>query len=147
MAGETLTRRLAAAKSSVGMSRDLVANTLGRWGLADLAEDAVLVISELATNAVGASRAGQEITVHLRNSGTEIILAVHDNGPGTPRHRQVDLDLATLDVSERNFDANGGWGLSIVAALAARCWVDPGTPAGKWVCAALRIGPARGGRG
>ena len=46
---------LAAVPAAVGRSRELVRLSLDRWGLASLAADAELVVSELATNAIQAT--------------------------------------------------------------------------------------------
>ena len=46
---------LAAVPAAVGCSRQLVRLGLNRWGLARMAGDAELVVSELATNAVQAT--------------------------------------------------------------------------------------------
>lgn len=47
-------RTFATVPAAVGYSRELIGLGLGRWGLASLAADAELVVSELATNAVQA---------------------------------------------------------------------------------------------
>ena len=46
---------LAAVPAAVGRSRELVRLGLDRWGLASLAADAEMVVSELATNAIQAT--------------------------------------------------------------------------------------------
>ena len=46
---------LAAVPAAVGRSRELVRLGLDRWGLALLAADAQMVVSELATNAIQAT--------------------------------------------------------------------------------------------
>jgi anti-sigma regulatory factor (Ser/Thr protein kinase) len=48
---------LAATLTAVSRARQFALFTLKRWGLAALAEDAQLVVSELVTNAVQASGA------------------------------------------------------------------------------------------
>jgi hypothetical protein len=43
-----------------------------------------------------------------------------------------------LDLSEENWDDNGGWGLPIVQALADDCGYTPHPSGGKWVWARLK---------
>lgn len=58
----------------------------------------------------------------------------------------IELILDTLDLSEDNFDANGGRGLHIIEALATTWGYTPGPgnpatghSAGKWVWARLTV--------
>jgi anti-sigma regulatory factor (Ser/Thr protein kinase) len=55
----TATGALAAHPQSVKIARDFTRARLGHWGLATLADDAVLVVSELVTNAVQHTAAGR----------------------------------------------------------------------------------------
>jgi hypothetical protein len=68
---------LAAVPAAVGYGRELTRAALERWGLAPLAADAEMVVSELATNAVRASGPagtdGREGT-----EGTEGTYAAHE---------------------------------------------------------------------
>lgn len=50
----------------------------------------------------------------------------------------VELTLEMLDISEENFDNNGGWGLSLVAALTAEWRAERTFPRGKWVWARFK---------
>ena len=133
-----VSRQFAASSVVAGLARDLVAGALRRWGLPFLVSDAVLVVGELAANAVEVSRAADVIKVHVGCGPGEIVVAVWDGCDARPVPRRVELSLETLDLCPERFDDNGGWGLSIVESLAARCWVDPTPPRGKWVCAALK---------
>ena len=123
-----VTRQLMASPAVSGMARDQVAGALRRWGLPFLVSDAVLVIGELVANAVEASRVADVIKVHVGLGAGEVVLAVWDGSDARPVTRHVELSLETLDLSPERFDDNGGWGLSIVESLAARCWVDPTPP-------------------
>ncbi|MBC6460041.1 hypothetical protein HKK72_19430 [Actinomadura sp. HBU206391] len=51
----------------------------------------------------------------------------------------VELELDDLDLSEENFDDNGGWGLSLARELASECGVTRTEHGGKWVWAKLAI--------
>lgn len=138
-----VTRQFAASPAAAGLARDQVSGALREWGLAFLVSDAVLVMGELAANAVEVSGAADVIKMHVGRGVGEVVLAVWDGCDARPVARKVEISLETLDLSEENFDDNGGRGLVIVEALARRCWIDPTPPRGKWVCAALA---AEGGR-
>lgn len=133
---------LAATPAAVRCSRQLVALTLNRWGLAGLVEDAALVMSELVTNSVRATRltdggpgwdgpggvAVIQVRVLLYQTG--IIVEVWDRDPSVPiRH-----DAAP--------DEEGGRGLAIVAALCRQWACAPLSCGGKVVWAELVIPPA-----
>ncbi|WP_433332968.1 ATP-binding protein [Spirillospora sp. CA-294931] len=135
------TRDLAATAASVGTARNRVAEVLSEWNLAVHVENASLIVSELATNATEASDPTEVIKLHLAQRSGEVVLAVWDSSRLQPARKRPFLTLETLDLAEENFDANGGWGLSIVETLASRYWVEPTTPTGKWVCAALPTTP------
>lgn len=47
--------QLAAVASAAGCARTFTRLTLARWGASDFVEDALLIVSELVTNAVNAS--------------------------------------------------------------------------------------------
>ncbi|WP_052397381.1 ATP-binding protein [Streptomyces sp. NRRL F-5123] len=51
-AGDTVAHRWAQTPTCVGQARRTLRETLGRWDLADLADDSALVLSELLTNAI-----------------------------------------------------------------------------------------------
>jgi anti-sigma regulatory factor (Ser/Thr protein kinase) len=81
---------------------------LHRWHLAQLAEDASLVISELASNAVNASMdvyASAQIVLRLRSNFTNIVLEVRDSVRAWPWPRAIEPD------------AEGGRGLAVIEAL------------------------------
>ncbi|MFA1550791.1 ATP-binding protein [Actinomadura chokoriensis] len=133
-----VSRQFVASPAVAGLAQDQVSGALRAWGLPLLVSDAVLVMGKLAANAVEASRAAEVIKVYVGRGAGEVVLAVWDGCDARPVTRHVELSLETLDLCPDRFDDNGGWGLSIVENLAARCWVDPTPPRGKWVCAALK---------
>ena len=67
-------------------------------------------------------------------------IGVADPCPGLPRAPGplVEPGPDDLDLSEENFDNNGGWGLTIVTALSAAYGVTPLASGGKVVWARLR---------
>ena len=93
---------LAANPASSHAARNFVGATLDRWGRADLVEVAMLLTSELVTNAI--VHAGTDLVVTVRRDGDRARVAVRDEEGTPPRRRQPSLD--------------GGRGLALVEALA-----------------------------
>ena len=131
---------LAAVPAAVGHSRELVRLGLDRWGLASLAADAEMVISELATNAIQAT--GSTVADATRNDPREdaaafpvrlllfeasIVIEVWDADPAPP--------VPQHGTGEEE----GGRGLAIVAALSAKWDWYPAPQGGKVVWAELAI--------
>ncbi|MFG2925500.1 ATP-binding protein [Streptomyces sp. NPDC048305] len=111
---------------SISLARHRTARLVRGWGSPDLADDAALLVSELATNALlhGGVK-GRLIRVELSLSRTTLRIAVSD-----PRgERLPGLRLAGEDECY-------GRGLMIVAGLADRWGVAPRT-VGKTVYAEL----------
>ncbi|MFE5596687.1 ATP-binding protein [Streptomyces sp. NPDC056549] len=111
-------RVLPCAPESVGVARRLVAAVLDRWGLSELTDPAVLIVSELVTNAIvhaGARTCGASIRVVVsRAEDDRVQLAV------------TDLDRRPLTlVGETRPDQESGRGLALVAALSEDWGVNP----------------------
>ncbi|MFC8594605.1 ATP-binding protein [Streptomyces atroolivaceus] len=87
-----------------------------------LADTLVLVVSELATNAL--RHGGGRFTLRLSAGPGTVTAAVSDPSPAPPRGRTPDLDGAT-----------GGFGWHMVRRLTQALTVTPGPGAGKTVCA------------
>jgi serine phosphatase RsbU (regulator of sigma subunit)/anti-sigma regulatory factor (Ser/Thr protein kinase) len=98
---------------SIAAARRLIRRALADWPVGDLGDDALLVVSELATNAV--IHAGTEFTVSCTHLGTAIRLAVRDSYPsrGLPA-------MMTVPTGERT----SGRGLLLCASLAASWGVE-----------------------
>lgn len=106
--GDSVVLRWSRHPRCVGLARWELRKALARWGLAPLEESAVLVLSELLTNAArhACVSPGREIeTWYLRLSDT-LRIEVHDASSDWPEVREPDLE------------APGGRGLTLVAALA-----------------------------
>lgn len=117
---------LAADETAVPAMRVHVESTLGSWGLAWLADDAKLIVSELVTNAV---RHADDVVV-LRCSVSEcerFVMEVWDSS----------AELPTVGTS--GFLCVGGRGLVIVEALAADWGAHRVEEGGKIVWAALDV--------
>lgn len=99
-------------RESVAKARQLTAAALADWKLAESADSAVLICSELVTNSVEhAKGASLRLTVTRRLTGVRIAV----------------VDLSRLRPTVRPEDADGehGRGLVIVQALAFRWGTDP----------------------
>ncbi|MFD1271216.1 ATP-binding protein [Streptomyces kaempferi] len=111
-------------------ARDFTRRTLGRWALGDRGDDAALVVTELATNAVlhavarpGADQTGVWLKLTLRRA--HLVCAVTDQSDSPPVCPRTD---GALEVHGR--------GLRIVEALSEH-WGWTLSPAGKTVWAML----------
>ncbi|GAA3927737.1 hypothetical protein GCM10023085_06160 [Actinomadura viridis] len=101
-------RAVLATPSSNGVLRDLACAHLEKWGLGGLADDAVLVVSELVTNAIEAAP-GTLIGFRLMLWPTMLVIEVHD----TSTERVVCGEVEAL--------AESGRGMWIVEHI-ARHW-------------------------
>ncbi|MFD5319446.1 SpoIIE family protein phosphatase [Streptomyces sp. NPDC127098] len=123
-----ITARAAATFEPVGRSvataRGFVRDTLQGWGLADLIEDAVVLTSELVTNAV--VHAGTTAEVRCLRDKEGVRIEVVD------RHPERELPMAEVSRGQLDLNSEGGRGLLLCAALAARWGVDY-TPSEKCV--------------
>lgn len=118
---------LTPSASSVGAGREFLARTLAQWGCDDVEWPAMLVLSELATNAV--LHAGTDFTVSLDLLDDALRLQVRDGSRRTPRVRHYGLDATT------------GRGLELVGTLAREWGVEP-DGSGKTVWCVLPLTPA-----
>ncbi|GAA4227497.1 hypothetical protein GCM10022254_15340 [Actinomadura meridiana] len=123
--------------ASVGLARTLAEARLCNWDYSHILDDALLVVSELVTNAAQRTP-NQEIRVQISRDAGGVILAVWDRDPQYPRAvPQRLLSLDDLDLSSEAFDDNGGWGLHIVQALSVQCGATRDPAGGKWVWARM----------
>ncbi|GAA2452693.1 SpoIIE family protein phosphatase [Streptomyces glaucus] len=115
-----ITARAAASFEPVGRSvasaRSFVRDTLQGWGFADIVDDAVVLTSELVTNAVVHAGTSAEV-VCLRSDGG-VRIEVSDRYP----EREIPLQGAAVTMGSP--DCEGGRGLQLCAALADRWGVD-----------------------
>jgi anti-sigma regulatory factor (Ser/Thr protein kinase) len=96
--------------AAVPAARRFVAGVLKSWGEDALLADAVLITSELATNAV--IHAASPFRVRLRRAHTVIRIAIEDVGPSRPQERVS---------TPSDF---GGRGVAIVRTLASQWGCD-----------------------
>ena len=116
---------LPVARQAPGLAREAAREALSSWRLAHLTDTAVLLVSELVTNAVLHARTdGAGIALQLEVHGTWLRIEVHDADPRGPQPRTP----AGLDES--------GFGFVLVDSLAGH-WGVRETERGKAVWAEL----------
>lgn len=137
MGSAVITARAAATFDPVGRSvataRAFVRDTLQGWGYTDVVDDAVVLTSELVTNAV--VHAGTAADVLCLRTEDGVRVEVSDHYP----EREIPLQSAGLDFAGP--DREGGRGLLLCAALASR-WGVEYSPTQKHVWFQLDL-PAR----
>ncbi|MFI6490716.1 SpoIIE family protein phosphatase [Streptomyces sp. NPDC050564] len=109
---------------SVATARSFVRDTLQGWGFADIVDDAVVLTSELVTNAV--VHAGTSADVLCLRSDDGVRIEVADRYP----EREIPLQATAVNMGSP--DREGGRGLQLCAALAGR-WGVEYTPTHKQV--------------
>ena len=120
---------LPAAGHAPGLARQATREVLLSWRVAHLEETAVLVVSELVTNAVRhAAGQGATLVLRLEAAGTSLRIEVHD---ADPQHPQPGAP-GGLDES--------GYGFVIIDALASK-WGVSETSTGKAVWAEVDTRP------
>ncbi|MGW2571631.1 SpoIIE family protein phosphatase [Streptomyces sp. NPDC001537] len=123
-----ITARAAASFEPVGRSvataRSFVRDTLQGWGFADIVDDAVVLTSELVTNAVVHAGTSADVLCLRTDEGVRIEVA--------DRYPEREIPLQGHPVNMGSPDREGGRGLQLCAALAAR-WGVEYTPTHKQV--------------
>ncbi|SFE43850.1 Histidine kinase-like ATPase domain-containing protein [Actinacidiphila alni] len=115
----TVLRAAAGDRAGVAAVRHRARAELGRWGLPEgVADDVVLVVSELVTNAV-VHTVGDGVVCSLRRAGNEVRVEV-----GAEGHSEARADARPPD--------EGGRGLVVVAALSTAWGAGPAAPGGGW---------------
>src|SRR3981081_2013087 len=116
---------LPATGQAAGLARQAPREVLTLGRVAFLEETAVLLVSELVTNAVRHARPGETVlALRLEITGTSVRIEVHDADPRWPQP-------STPDGLEES-----GFGLMLVNALASK-WGVTETATGKAVWAEL----------
>ena len=111
--------------SSVSDARRFVEQKLAEWGIVEPLHDALLVVSELAANAL--THAHSSYRVRLAATEAALRIEVDDDGSGTPEPQPL------------TDDEEHGRGLHLVDALAASWGMEAAATGGKRVWAELRI--------
>ncbi|MEE1753585.1 ATP-binding protein [Streptomyces sp. SP18CS02] len=119
-------RRWSSGHRSVGRARAELRNALSGWELSRIEDDALLVLSELLTNALRhACVPGREIETRFAPVPGGLRIEVHDASETRP------------SMAVPGEDATGGRGLLLVDILARRWGVADGDGPGKLVWAEL----------
>lgn len=109
--------------TSAGRARRLVTAQLSDWALADLADTAELLVSEVVTNALRHTRG--PLRLNLRVRGSRLACEVEDTESAGPLRRAADTD------------AEGGRGTELLDLL-ADAWGSTRTATGKTIWFELR---------
>ncbi|MFD5127235.1 ATP-binding protein [Streptomyces olindensis] len=121
-----------AAPTEVRLLRRAVGRQLSRWGVPTAADEAELLVTELATNVVKHVGEGSAATLVLERQGERIGLELHDTSPVVPSQaghcdeecgRGLHL-LAGLTVD---------WG-TVLTATGKAVWCEIPTPQGQRAC-------------
>jgi CheY-like chemotaxis protein/anti-sigma regulatory factor (Ser/Thr protein kinase) len=123
--GQLASTSLAADTASPGEARRFVERTLEDWSASSVLDAALLVVSELVTNAV--VHAASASVLRLGRTPTSVRIEVSDNGTGSPEPH-----VATDDLES-------GRGLLLVAAVSAAWGVESTVGGGKRVWAELPL--------
>lgn len=126
---------LGALVSAVPCARLHARQVLWEWGLASLGESAELIVAELITNAVKASRALTQafpVRLWMESDLARILIVVWDASPQPP---------ARIDASG---EAEHGRGLMLVEAISEQWgWYTRDDSGGKFVWTIIRL-PTQG---
>jgi DNA-binding NarL/FixJ family response regulator len=113
------------ALSSAGAARRFVREKIEEWELHALLDDALLVASELAANAV--THANSACRIRLSRNATALRIDVVDTGEGTPEPQPA------------SFTKEHGRGLHLISGLTSAWGLDHDPKGGKKVWAELAL--------
>jgi anti-sigma regulatory factor (Ser/Thr protein kinase) len=104
------------------MARRFVAETMAGWNLTSVLDDALLVASELATNAV--THADSACRIRLSLSDASVRIDVIDTGSGTPEPQPQSF-TAEHGRGLRLIDAvTTAWGLEVIPGEGKVVWAE-----------------------
>lgn len=115
---------------SVGRARHELTAALKGWGLEDLADSALLMLSELFTNAVVHARVpGREVQTRYVRTAGGVRIEVHDAADARPEPRAAaDDDEAGRGLALVNALAGPGhWGVGERDGVGKMVWAECGT--------------------
>lgn len=111
---------------SVRAARRFVKSTLADWDLLHVLDDALLVVSELAANAI--NHAQSDYRVRLASTPRSLRIEVRDAGVGTP------------EPQPQSMTNEGGRGLLMVAAISSSWGIERSDGQRKLVWAEIAVG-------
>ncbi|MGW7368050.1 ATP-binding protein [Streptomyces sp. NPDC054841] len=126
---QLIVRRWTRHPRSVGLARAELQQALLTWGLAVIEDSALLVLSELVTNAVVHARVprGRQIETRYEREPKGVRIEVHDASDAQPSLRSPTID------------SGRGRGLTLVDAVADEWAVSKRNGPGKVVWAVVRL--------
>ena len=109
------------SREAPAAARHFVVATLREWGVADIADDAALVVTELAANAIVHARSG--FTIILSARGSSLRISVRDACPLPEEGRAALMPiplhgLGAVDALARE------WGVESLGKAGKTVWVD-----------------------
>ncbi|MFC4563173.1 SpoIIE family protein phosphatase [Nocardiopsis mangrovi] len=102
------------APETAGDARSFVRETLANWSVESDADDIILLVSELVTNAVVHAESVLELTVRRLNGAVEVVVADRVPGRAVPQAGPLTVDTSPSHENARS----GGLGLALAAAIA-----------------------------
>lgn len=139
-------RLFAPTPDSVSDAREFLRGTSREWKVEALADVAILLVSELVTNAVVHAGSPLQVTVCISEGVLEI--AVRDNDPRLPSRRRSDDQRRAVPSAETRMlaeEAESGRGIVLVDALAEE-WGVARLSSGKQVWFRLAVADEWPGR-
>ncbi len=114
-------RAFAFSREAPAAARHFAVATLREWGVADIADDAALVVTELAANAIVHAKSG--FTIILSARGSSVRIAVRDACPLPDEGRSALMPiplhgLGAVDALARE------WGVESLGKAGKTVWVD-----------------------
>ncbi|MFJ2773358.1 ATP-binding protein [Streptomyces sp. NPDC087300] len=119
-----------AVPAELRLLRRAVKRNLGQWGAQELADEAGLVVTELATNVIKHVGEGASATLVLESRGDRLRVEVHDKSRRAPALREI------------CGEAECGRGLHLLASMCEE-WGTLLTATGKAVWCELSLEPTR----
>jgi DNA-binding NarL/FixJ family response regulator len=120
---------LAQALSSVREARRFVHKRIAEWGLEPLLDDALLIVSELTTNAI--THAHSPCGLRLVRTPTTLRIEVVDEGAGSPEPQPP----STTEESGRGVHLvaalTSAWGIEVVEGEGKLVWAELPIPEGS----------------
>jgi CheY-like chemotaxis protein/anti-sigma regulatory factor (Ser/Thr protein kinase) len=113
--------------SSVRLARRFVAEKVAEWNLETISDDALLVTSELAANAITHAESGCQIRLSL--TSTAFRIDVIDTGSGTPEPQPASATLEHGRGLHLVAAITAAWGLEVVPGVGKMVWAELARPA------------------
>jgi anti-sigma regulatory factor (Ser/Thr protein kinase) len=123
-------RTFAFSRDAPAAARHFAVGALRRWGIADLADDVALVVTELAANAVRHARSGFTVILSSRPSRPDVVrVSVRDASPLPPSGVSgcgSPLPVAPLHGLGAVNAMASHWGVESLGSSGKTVWVELG---------------------